>query len=42
MNDAQLLAVLTAILLVGKSLTSDDQVRQAVTFARVIVKETAQ
>lgn len=42
MSDAQLLALLTAVLLIDKSISSDDQVRQAAMFARVILKETAQ
>lgn len=42
MTDQQLLALIVAILLNGQSLTSADQVRQARTFADVILKETQQ
>lgn len=42
MSDQQLLAVLTALLLIGKNLSGDDQVKQALTFARVILKESQQ
>jgi len=40
MSEKQLLALIVAILLQGQNLNSDDQVKQAVNFARVIMKET--
>ena len=39
MTEKQLLALVTAILLRGQQL-SDEAVRQAIAFARVILKET--
>jgi hypothetical protein len=40
MTDKQFLALLTAILLIGKNLSGDAQVAQAADFAKLIVKET--
>lgn len=40
MSDQQLLAVLTAVLLVGKSVTSDEQIAQSIAFAKVIMEKT--
>lgn len=40
MSNQQLLAVLTAVLLIGKSVTSDEQIAQAAAFAKVIMEKT--